>query len=164
MPTPISHAAVGYAIGSWSPHEVPPSARRVCLLAAACAALPDIDVIGFAPHRAITHSILFAALAALTATLFLFPGIQSQTRRQIGIVLFVAALSHSCLDALSKYSWGIEFFAPFSDRRFRFPWTPLGRPDGDLIGQLVQEVLVIILPALILAWRGLRRRRRVEPA
>ena len=164
MPTPISHAAVGYAIGAWAPHDVPPSARRVCLVAAACAALPDIDVLGFAAHRGITHSIAFAVVAAAVATFALFPGTEARARRQVALVLLLAALSHSCLDALSRYSLGIEFFAPFSHQRFRFGWTPLGRPNGHLIGQFVQEGLVVLLPALVLAWLGLRVRHRVEPA
>ena len=163
VPTPISHAAVGYAIGAWAPHDVPPSARRVCLVAAACAALPDIDVLGFAAHRGITHSIAFAVVAAVVGTLALFPGTEMRTRRQIALILLVALLSHSCLDALSQYSLGIEFFAPFSDERFRFVWTPLRR-SGALIDQLVQEALVVFLPAVVLAWLGLRVRRRVEPA
>ena len=164
MPTPISHAAVGYAIGAWSRHGAPPSARRVCLVAAACAALPDIDVLGFAPHRGITHSIAFAVVAAVVATFALFPRIDARAWRQIALVFLVAALSHSCLDALSGYSLGIEFFAPFSEQRYRFVWTPLGRPDDQLIGQFVEEGLVVFLPAVLLAWIGLRVRRRVEPA
>jgi len=165
VPTPLSHAAVGYAIGAWSPPDVPPSTQRVCLAAAACAALPDIDVIGFTAHRGITHSLTFALVVAMLATFLLFP--QAQTRRtrvQIALTLLVALLSHSCLDALSQYSWGIEFFAPFSQQRFRFVWTPLGRPNGELASQLVQEALVVFLPAVVLAWLGLRRRRRVAPA
>jgi len=48
---------------------------------------------------------------------------------------------HGCLDALSRYSFGVEFFAPLSVQRFRFPWTPLGDPSG-LAGQLIQEAFV----------------------
>ena len=162
MPTPISHAAVGYAIGAWSPHDAPSLTQRVCLVAAACAALPDIDVIGFAPHRGITHSIIFAVFSAAVATLVFFPKAEPRTRRLIAVTLLVAALSHPCLDALSQYSLGIEFFAPFSDKRYRFPWTPLGRPDDELLGQFVLEALVVFLPAVLVAWLGLRFRRRTE--
>jgi len=159
MPTPLSHAAVGYAIGAWSAHDVPPSTQRVCLAAAACAALPDIDVIGFTAHRGITHSLTFAVVAAAAAAFLLFPqSLARRTRIQIALTLLVALLSHSCLDALSQYSWGVEFLAPFSQQRFRFVWTPLGRPNGQLVGQFVQEGLVVFLPAVVLAWLGLRRR------
>lgn len=165
VPTPISHAAVGYAIGAWAPHDVPPSTRRLCLAAAACAALPDIDVLGFAPHRGITHSLVFAVLVAVVAAFALFRQIKSsRTRAQLVLILGVALLSHSFLDALSTYSYGIAFLAPFSQARFRFLWTPLGNPRGDLASQLLQEALVVFFPAVVLAWLGLKRRRRAAPA
>jgi len=105
----------------------------------------------------------FAVVAALVATLLLFrEPLARRTRVQIALTLLVALLSHSCLDALSQYSWGVEFLAPFSQHRFRFVWTPLGRPNGQIFGQLVQEALVVFLPAVVLAWLGLRR--RVESA
>lgn len=160
MPTPISHAAVGFAIGAWGPHDVPPSAGRVCLAAAACAALPDIDWIGLAPHRGITHSLLFAVLGAAVAAFALFPHVDSlRTRSRLLLILGVALLSHGFLDALSSYSYGIAFLAPFSQQRFRFLWTPLGTPTGDLASQLRQEVLIVFLPAVVLAWAGLKFRR-----
>ena len=167
MPTPISHAAVGFAIGAWT-QQAPPT-TRVCVAAAACAALPDIDVL-WAPlhlantsllaHRAITHSLAFALIGALVITAVFFrsePSREQQSR--IALVLGLALLSHGCLDALSRYSFGVEFFAPLSVQRFRFPWTPLGDPSG-LAGQLIQEAFVVFLPAVVIGWLGLRIRRR----
>jgi len=167
VPTPVSHAAVGFAIAAWTQQR--PPTRRVCLVAAACAALPDIDVFGsplhladsslFA-HRAITHSLAFALLAAAAATLIFFRSPEwTQRRARIAVILGLALVSHACFDALSRYSWGVEFFAPFSAQRFRFPWTPLGDPSG-LAGQLIQEALVVFLPAVLIGWLGLRIRRR----
>jgi inner membrane protein len=172
VPTPISHAAVGFAIAAWTQQR--PPTRQVCLVAAACAALPDIDVIG-APlhladaslfaHRAITHSLVFAVLAAAVATLVFFRSPQwTQRRARIAVILGLALLSHGCLDALSRYSWGVEFFAPFSQQRFRFPWTPLGDPNGDLAGQLAREAIVVLLPAVVLAWLAFRVRDRAASA
>ena len=148
---------VGYALGVWTQRGVP--LRRVCIAAAACAALPDIDVLG-APliaHRGITHSIVFAISAALVVTAVFFRHEHDQTRS--ALVLVLALLSHSCLDALSTYSYGVAFYAPFSEQRYRFAWTPLGDPSGRLARQLMQEALVVLLPALVLSWLGLRRRR-----
>jgi inner membrane protein len=159
VPTPISHAAVGFAIGTWT-QPAPPS-LRICVAASACAALPDIDVVWsmslpdsspFA-HRAITHSIVFAVAAALCMRAVFF----RQGPRRITLTLGIAALSHSCLDAFSRYSLGIAFFLPFSAQRFRFPWTPLG--SVSLAGQLAQEALVVCLPAVLLAWLGWSVRR-----
>jgi inner membrane protein len=140
----------------------------VCLLAAACAALPDIDVIGgplhlansspFA-HRAITHSLAFALVSAALATLVFFRSPEwTQRRARIAVILGVALLSHPSLDALSRYSLGVGFLAPFSQQRFRFLWTPLG--DASLAGQLVQEALVVLLPAVLLAWLAFKVRGR----
>ena len=167
MPTPISHAAVGFAIAAWTQQR--PPTRRVCIVAAACAALPDIDVL-WSPlhvadtspfaHRAITHSLAFALIGALVITALFFRSEQwREQRSRIALVLGLALLSHGCLDSLSRYSLGIEFFAPFSAQRFRFPWTPLGDPSG-LAGQLSQEALVVFLPAVLIGWLGLRIRRR----
>ena len=162
MPTPISHAAVGLAIGACTA-PTPPH-KRVYLAAAACAALPDIDVLwssGLPPsspfaHRALTHSILFAVVATIVITSAAF----RHNRARLAITLGLALLSHSCLDAMSTYSLGIAFLAPFSAHRFRFPWTPLGRPDEMVVRQLVVESLWVLLPALLLAWIGWRVRSR----
>lgn len=173
MPTPLTHAAVGYALGAWIQPGRPSS--RVCIAAAACASLPDIDAIGWAlhlsdtstfAHRAITHSLTFALAGALLTTVALFRGgLWAQYRTRIGITLAVASISHSCLDALSTYSLGVEFFAPFSHHRFRFPWTPLGGLHASLGAQLAQEAAVLLLPALLAAWLAFKvRRRGISPS
>jgi inner membrane protein len=168
MPTPISHAAVGFAVGTWAQPGIP--RRRVCLVAAACAAFPDIDVLAWplhlsssSPlgHRAITHSLVFALAGAVVATLLCFRGPQwTNGRARIAAVLALALLSHACLDALSTYSAGVEFLAPFSDQRFRFLWTPLGDPTGGLIAQLVQDCVFVFLPAILIGWLGIKIRGR----
>ncbi len=167
MPTPISHAAVGFAIAAWTEPRMP--TRRACIVAAACAALPDIDAIGWPlhipntslfSHRAITHSLTFALVAAVAATIVCFRGTPWTPRRaRIALVLGLALVSHVCLDALSTYSVGVEFFAPFSQKRFRFPWTPLGAPGGSVLGQLAQEAIFILLPAVLVGWLGIKARR-----
>lgn len=165
MPTPISHAAVGFAIAAWTQPGTP--TPRVCIAAAACAALPDIDVIGGAlhishaslfGHRAITHSITFALVGAMVASIAFFHG-----NRRIAFVLALALLSHGCLDAFSTYSLGVEFFAPFSQQRFHFPWTPLRTGSEGLVDQLMQEAIFVLLPAVLLGWVGIKIRRRAPP-
>jgi len=141
----------------------------VCIAAAACAALPDVDVIGWplhishaSPfgHRAITHSLTFALAGAVLATIVFFRGNQwAQGRARIALILGLALVSHACLDALSTYSVGVEFFAPFSRQRFRFPWTPLGDPNGGFVGQIVQEAVFVLLPAVLVGWLGMKARR-----
>jgi inner membrane protein len=167
VPTPISHAAVGFAVAAWTQRGVP--SRRVCAVAAACAALPDIDVLGWPlhaspassfAHRGITHSLAFCVVGALVVTLACFRGPVGANRRgRIGLILGLALLSHVCLDALSTYSAGVEFFAPISRQRFRFPWTPLGDPTGGMTGQLVQDAVWVLLPAVLLGWLAFTVRR-----
>lgn len=161
MPTPVSHLTVGYAIASWARLDAP--TRRLGIVAAACAALPDIDwpwdlpATSLFSHRAITHSLLFAALAAVLATRLCFSREQRAANgKTLLLVVALAAFSHACLDALTSYSYGIEFLAPFSGARFRFWWTPLGSSGGGLTAQLRQELLVVLVPALLVAWLGRR--------
>ena len=160
MPTPLSHAAVGFAIAAWTQQR--PPTRRVCLVAAACAALPDIDYFGWpVAHRGITHSIAFAVVVAVAVTVIFFRDPQwAKQRARMAVVLALALLSHSCLDALSTYSFGIAFFAPFSQQRYRFAWTPLGDPNGGLARQLLQDAVVALLPAVLLAWLAFKVRGR----
>ena len=166
MPTPISHAAVGFAIGAWT---APQPSARVCIAAGACAALPDIDVLWSSglpisspfAHRALTHSLLFGLVAAWVVALLVFSDERWRPQRtRLAGVLFLALLSHSCLDFFSTYSFGIGFFVPFSEQRFRSPWTPLGRPAGTIMSQLIEEAVAVFAPALLLAWLGWRVRRR----
>lgn len=159
MPTPISHAAAGFAIAAWA--QRPPPTQRVCLVAAACAALPDIDYFGWpVPHRGITHSVAAAFIIGVVATVIFLNGPEwRQSRTRIAVTLALAALSHGLLDGLSTYSFGIEYLAPFSTQRFRLWWTPLGDPQGRLGAQLTQDAIVVLLPAVLLGWLAFRRGR-----
>jgi inner membrane protein len=87
MPTVFSHAVVGLAIGS-----VPAGgwAGRLALASAACAAVPDLDVVGIRlgvswghvlGHRGITHSLAFAATLAVIVVALAFPGDARTSRR-----------------------------------------------------------------------------------
>src|SRR5207249_11658285 len=94
--------------------------RRVGIVAAACAALPDIDAIGWPlhipdtslfGHRAITHSLTFAVVVAVAATLICFRGTQWTPRRaRIAPVLRLALVSHACLAALSPCPGAVQLF------------------------------------------------------
>ena len=141
-------------------------------MAAACAALPDIDALGWplhlAPaslfaHRGITHSICFALIAAPFAAAACFRGAEWLGRRvRIAGILAVALLSHAFLDGFTSYSSSIAYLAPFSPQRFRFAWTPLGSPGGGLGGQLLQEAMVVFLPALLATWLARAWQNRLD--
>lgn len=94
--------------------------------------LPDLDVIGFRfgvvyadpwGHRGATHSLVFAALAALVVA-----GVGRLRRAPFWPTLalaFAVVASHPLLDALTDGGLGVALGWPFTLRRFFAPWTPL---------------------------------------
>lgn len=170
MPSSISHAVAGLAVGAWVGPKEPP--QRFWTLAAICGALPDIDVLGWFSvpnssligHRALTHSISFAVLIGALATWSMFRDYQEWTARlRLFAAFTLATASHGVLDAFSAYSVGVEFFAPFSQTRYRFLFNPLR--DYQEVGvwrALLEEFFWVLLPAagLTLAGWVLRRSPR----
>jgi len=155
MPTIFSHPAVALAL------RVP---RRIAVAAVVLTILPDADVAGFAfgirygstfGHRGFTHSILFAAVAAFVATLIL------RADRRAFALLFICALSHGVLDAMTTGGRGIAFFSPFSNQRYFLPWRPIRvSPIGGIdVRVLMSELRWIWLPAIALAAIPRRRAR-----
>jgi inner membrane protein len=173
MPTVMSHAVVGVALGSLS--AVPLRRRAFWGLSAALPVLPDLDVLGRAfgipfyslwGHRGISHSLLAAILIGLVAALL--------SHRRLGVPLGVLAVyfaaitaSHGTLDALTDGGPGVAFLAPFDDTRYFFGWRPI--PVSPLASHFFSEwgwrvfraeLALIWLPAGVIALvaRGLRRR------
>ena len=157
MPTVFSHPAAALALG------VP---RRVAVAAAVLTILPDADVVGLSHgipygstfgHRGFTHSILFAAIASLAAALPL-----RATRRECAL-LFLCALSHGVLDAMTDGGRGIAFFSPFSNARYFLPWRPIRvSPIGGInVRVLASEMKWVWAPAVGIAI--LRRFRPTRP-
>ena len=176
MPSTLSHAVVGLAVGAWCRPAT--SAPRVLLIAAACAAAPDLDLIGWAlqipndsvfGHRALSHSLTAAvALGALAAWLAWRgerDNERTATRAAWLMTMFaIATASHGVFDAMTTYSLGIGFFAPFSLHRYRFAWQPL--TDAFTAGFLRgvgNEVLWMLLPATVAVIAGLRLRPPRRP-
>jgi inner membrane protein len=134
MPTIFSHAVAAVAMGKTYAREARPP--RFWLLTAACAMLPDADVAGFAfgvrygdmlGHRGLTHSLAFALVVGFAVVKLCFPEVEASTRRGLCLVayFFVVTASHGALDALTNGGLGVAFFAPFTARRYFFPWRPI---------------------------------------
>lgn len=143
------------------------------MIGAACPVLPDLDVIGFRygvrygdfwGHRGFTHSLLFAAILAGAVVLLWFQkAMPGASRVYLWSYFFLATASHGVLDAMTDGGLGVAFFAPFNDRRYFLPWTPIrvspigverffSRPG---LTVLESEFLWIWIPALLLiavAW------------
>ena len=168
MPTIFSHPAVAL-LKPWFP-RVPTRAIPIGIVATV---LPDADVTAFAygipygamfGHRGFTHSIVFALLVAGAGTLLL----KLKTNRVATFVfLFLCAVSHTLLDAMTSGGLGVAFFSPFSNERYFFPWRPIRvSPIGvDFFGEagvavLRSEVIFVWLPSAVLGIAG----RLIAPA
>lgn len=130
MCTVITHPAVPIALSVWLPPDI--SSPALLVAGAGCSIIPDLDVAGFSlgieygdmfGHRGFTHSVSFAAaLAALTTAAFFH---DNSGYLVIFIFLFLSTLSHPLLDALTDGGLGVGFFAPFTNRRYFFPYRPI---------------------------------------
>ena len=100
------------------------------LLAIVSAVFPDADVLAFQygipyeslwGHRGISHSVFFAVCwALLLASLF-----GRKQKLKFFIVLFLATLSHSILDAMTTGGLGVALWAPFDNDRIFFSFRPI---------------------------------------
>lgn len=178
MPTILTHAVAAAAIGTVVlPRRTPPS---VWFAGIACAMVPDVDVISFAfgvdygdllGHRGFTHSLLFAAIAAMAVSLIRFRRAEAIGRWRIALFICIATASHGVLDAFTDGGLGIAFFAPFDATRYFFPVTPIRvSPIGAAFfssrgGATLQSELVWVwLRAIAFAIAALRLRRQRIPA
>ncbi|MGA7794593.1 MAG: metal-dependent hydrolase [Candidatus Acidiferrales bacterium] len=167
MASVFSHAVAALGIGAC--FYTPRIPKRVWAIGALCSVVPDLDVIGFHygihygdfwGHRGFTHSIVFAALVGAVALLVPFRrSLPSISRFSLWMYFFLATASHGFLDAMTDGGLGIAFFAPFDNRRYFLPWTPIRvSPIGIErfftargLAILQSELLWIWLPAGLLA-------------
>ena len=162
MPSSMAHGLAALTVAHLAFPSAPP--RYLYVSAAACAVLPDLDAIGrpfgapdiqwLGGHRALTHSVAFAAALAFLVGAVLFRGAERRTRISRMICLAVATAMHGALDALTTYGDGVEFFAPFTTRRYKAPWQPLH--------SIGSEIVLVWLPALTLIWYLRRRAEATE--
>lgn len=130
MPTVFTHAAVPLAL--WCASERGRVSKRLLAAGVVAAVLPDADVAAFAlgipyadafGHRGASHSLLFAGLLAMLAALFARP--LRAGRWQALAFVFVCALSHPLLDALTSGGLGVALWWPWSEQRLFAPWRPI---------------------------------------
>jgi len=173
MPTVMSHAVVGLALGTLS--SFPRRRRTFWLASAILPVLPDLDVFGRAlgvsfystwGHRGVSHSFVGAAVIGVAAAWLLHRRLEA---RPAPLAVYFAAItaSHGVLDALTDGGPGVAFFAPFDATRYFFPWRPI--PVSPLASNFfsewgwrvfTSELALIWLPAalvMLLARRIVRR-------
>lgn len=176
MASAFTHGVVGIAAAV--AYAGTPTPRRLWLLAAGCAILPDADVIGFPlgirygsflGHRGFSHSLAFAAALGMLVTTLAFRDRSMGSRAWWGHSLFFAAVtaSHGVLDALTNGGKGVAFFSPFDLKRTFFPFRPLEVSPVDArrffgewaIRILATEIRWVWLPAIGLTLAALAIRR-----
>jgi membrane-bound metal-dependent hydrolase YbcI (DUF457 family) len=113
MPSPVGHGLAGIAVG-WN--VVPRRDRRVALLLAAVASVPDLDLLVGA-HRGASHSLGAAAIAGVVA----WAAVRHDRWRWSAAVTLAWA-SHVLLDWLSNDTRppiGIMALWPFTDAYYK---------------------------------------------
>ncbi|HVF57595.1 MAG TPA: metal-dependent hydrolase [Pyrinomonadaceae bacterium] len=161
MASAFTHAFVALSLGKVYTAERMP--LRFWVLSAACAVLPDADVIAFAfgipygdmlGHRGFTHSLLFALLTACAVVALAFRDLAKGTGKTAALVFyfFVVTASHAVLDALTNGGLGVAFFAPFDNTRYFFPVRPVEvSPIG--VGSFFSERgLAVLASELLWLW------------
>jgi inner membrane protein len=164
MPTFITHPAV--ALGAAPCLRAVRRRWAIVLTGVLLTMVPDLDVVAFRfgipyghmlGHRGLSHSILFAVLVSALAALFFR---QPQAGRWLLVwgYLFVCAVSHGLLDALTNGGLGVGLLIPFSSRRFFFDIRPIDVSPLSLerflggrgLAILQNELVVVWLPAALL--------------
>ena len=177
MPTILTHAIAGATVAQL----LAPSSRRgeITWTAAACAMLPDIDVLGLSlgipygdlfGHRGFTHSLLFAGVVALAVTGFYWGKANRRDFLQILAAIFVATASHGVLDAFTNGGLGVAFFSPFDLRRYFFPIRPIEVSPLGVAALLTERGASVLRSEILWVWTPsicvfitaviVRRRRR----
>jgi len=151
MASVFTHAFVGVALAT--AYAGTPTPRRLALLAACCAALPDADALGFLcgvpygsvlGHRGLSHSLLFACLTGLAVTRLAYRELRGRAFRGRALFFTAVTASHGVLDALTSGGLGVAFFSPVGLRRYFFPWRPIAvspLDPGRFVGRAAQRIL-----------------------
>lgn len=157
MASAFTHAFFAAAMGgAYVRGRVP---ARFWVLSVLCAVLPDADVLAFEfgipygsmfGHRGLTHSLAFAALSGVFVAAVFFR--DSPRKGALALFFALATASHAALDMLTDGGLGVALFAPFSGRRYFFPFRPVEvSPIG--VGAFFSEWgLAVIRSELLWVW------------
>lgn len=127
-------------------------------LAIISAIIPDADVISFKfgisyhsmwGHRGITHSVLFALLWSVLLTV----SFGKKQKLRFFLVLFLATISHSLLDAMTTGGLGVAFWAPFDNTRIFFPFRPIRVSPLGVVNFFTERAFVVLRSEAI--WIGI---------
>ncbi|MCB2376633.1 metal-dependent hydrolase [Hymenobacter sp. BT635] len=172
MASAFGHALLGATLGKLLLPAHP--SRPWWLLAAACAVVPDADVVGFKfgvayaslwGHRGLSHSILAAAVLA-TGLLLLAYLVRRRwplAAGRVWLLLFLATISHGVLDAMTTGGLGVAFWSPFEQERYFFGFRPIqvspigvSRFAGAAAWRVLRSEAIWIGIPCVLLWLGQR--------
>jgi len=172
VPSIFSHAVVPIAASLGLCKVI---SRRLLVFSAFCAILPDFDTLAFKfgipyssqwGHRGFAHSITFAVCVALIAMCFSRP-LKSKVWL-IGLIVFLATVSHPLLDMCTNGGLGVALYWPYYNERIFFDFRPIAvSPIGVSrfftergFTVMKSEFLWVWLPSIILllTLRGIRRK------
>jgi len=164
MASSWTHAVGAIAVTSLLVPRVTPS--RTWPAIAVCAMLPDLDAIGrlfgagdvawLGGHRALTHSVPFAAALGAVLCLTILRSVSGvPARLLLWLALSLGIASHGVLDSLTAYGEGVQFWSPFTESRYRAPWPLLG--DG-----IVRDTVAFVV-FYAFAFAVITRRRLASP-
>lgn len=130
MPTIFTHAVVPLAARlALGRRALPP---RLIAAGVIASMAPDFDTVAFKlgiayadqfGHRGATHSIVFALVLGLLASIAA-PWLRSGHWRAF-VFIALCTLSHPLLDALTSGGLGVALLWPASHERFFAPWRPI---------------------------------------
>jgi inner membrane protein len=134
MPSAISHIIAGTSLG-YALNNRNRDLLFYCL-AAGISILPDMDVLAFSfgipygdvfGHRGFFHSLVFAFMISLMLALMVYRSRDFTTSGLIRmfLMLFIIAVTHPILDAMTGGGLGIGLFIPFYNGRIFFPLRPI---------------------------------------
>jgi len=169
MASVFGHAIAAIGLGKLFPKKA--MTRKVYVLGAVSAMIPDLDVMAFKfgmewdsmwSHRGFTHSVFFAVVWAILLLVVYHQSAERSTKYQLGGYYFLATISHGLLDAMTNGGNGITFFAPFIEERYFLPWrviqvSPIGVENFFSewgLEVLQSEFFYILLPSLIIGFIG----------
>jgi inner membrane protein len=157
MASVFTHAFLAAAMGGAFARRRMPG--RFWVLSAVCAVLPDADVLAFGfgvpygsmfGHRGFTHSLVFAALTGVAVVAVFFR--DAANRAALAVFFSLATASHALLDALTNGGLGVALFAPFSARRYFFPFRPVEVSPIGVAEFFGEWGLAVILSELLWVW------------
>jgi len=131
MATLFTHPAIALGLSPFFSSAL--QSKTIVLTGAVLTIIPDIDVVGFRfgipyehifGHRGITHSLFFAVIISGLVARFITRSAKMNAF-QVWVYLFLCMGSHGIIDALTNGGHGIAFFAPFTNERYFFPFTPI---------------------------------------